>query len=134
MAKFFKTKKIWTKNFSKEELNKILKAWKQAAKISEEMWEGNERIDRVLKELDPMEQFVHLETDKFDDTVGVQPEQVREFMETNAYKEGKVSLKKFFKKIQKKGRKTLEERGLYPYVTDGYVEWEQFADEVLEDL
>jgi len=116
---FVKPKKIWRKKFSQKEIEEIWDVFIDASPLSKEEWE---KIS-LTKFMKKNTQIVHPETDKFDDTEGVQPGQMKRFLDV-------YSLEDFKKMISFLNDMAAQpDSFLSRYVSDGYISWETvFAD------
>jgi len=91
MKGYVKPKKLWTKRFSEKEISDIWNSFIEASPLSKKEWEGKS-LTKVIKK---QGQFIHPETDKYDDTEGVQPSHVKTILEKFSV-EDMTKLFKFF--------------------------------------
>jgi len=118
---FVKPKKIWKKKFSNEELEQIWNVFIEATPLSKEEWEKTSLTKFMRKNF----QIVHPETDKYDDTEGIQPEQLKSFLEF-------YSLEDFSKLIVFLNKMASQKDPfLNNFIEDGYVSWEQFFEQII---
>jgi len=119
---FVKPKKIWRKKFSKEELKEIWDCFIEASPFSKEEWKGKS----LLKAFDQTRQFIHPETDKYDDTVGVQPRQMVLLRKELANKD----ICHLFKVLNS----LVGSRYISQFIEDGFINWERIIDNILEEM
>ena len=109
---FVKVKKIWKKVFSKEEIKTIWALFIEASPFTKEEWKGKS----LYKGFKEAGQFIHPETDKYDDTVGVQPHQMKWLLEAREPKE----ILDFFNFLNY----TVDSEFLSRFIEDGFINWE----------
>ena len=120
---FVKVKKIWTKKFSKKEIEEIWDAFINATPLSKEEWENTKLLEFFKKN----HQVVHPETDKWDDTEGIQPKQIKEFLKI-------YSLKDFEKLCLFLNTMAARDNNyLKSFISDGFISWESFFNQVMKD-
>lgn len=118
---FVKPKKLWTKKFEEKELEQIWLSFMTASPLKVEEWEGKS-LTKVIKKYG---QFVHPETDRFDDTEGVQPAHVRKILKKFKI-EDMTKLFKFLSKMSLNKNPYIQH-----FITDGYISWESLFNQVI---
>ncbi len=117
---YVKPKKIWKKRFSEEEISEIWGLFMKYAPIPLDAWEETS-FKKVQKEHG---NFIHPETDVEDDSEGVQPKQVKNFLE-------KYSLQEF-DRILAILSIANDRSALNNYISDGFVSWDTIWKQHIE--
>ena len=129
---FVKPKKVWTKKFSKEEIREIWDCFIEASPFSKEEWKGKS----LLEAFDETRQFIHPETDKYDDTVGVQPKQMVLLRKELTNEEICHLFKVLNSQVGSRYISTSSEWSnvALRFLEDGFINWERIIYNVLEDM
>lgn len=120
---YIKIKQIWTKKerFEKKEAQEIFEIFKNESPVPIEEWKEIDLLGAIAK----YGQFVHPETDKHDDTEGIQPKQLLWL---------KDELKEDFKPYLKIMAKTLNQNNSFfqEFITDGFISWNLVFDKFIK--
>jgi len=118
---FVKPKNIWKKVFSDEEIKNIWTAFMNATPLTEKEW-GRTTLTKYMKETN---QIVHPETDKWDDTEGVEPSHIKKFLK-------KYSLEDLEKLLVFLNTMSIQNNQvILNHMSDGFVSWSNIFDNMI---
>lgn len=116
---YIKIKKIWTKKFEDKKVEEIFQLLKSLSPVPEKEWEKIDFLGATAK----YGQFVHPETDKHDDSEGIQPKQMKILQDILANK-----LFYFLERIVPALNQAASINFFNRYVSDGFISWNQVFD------
>jgi hypothetical protein len=116
---YIKIKKIWTKKFEKKRVEEIFAFLKSLSPVPEKEWDQIDFLGATAK----YGQFVHPETDKHDDSEGIQPKQMKLLEELLSNK-----LFYFLEKIVPALNQAASINFFRNYVSDGFISWNNVFD------
>jgi len=119
---YVKPKKVWTKRFSDNEISELWKIFMKFSPLTTEAWE-----DTSFKKTQAAHgNFVHPETDVEDDSEGIQPKQVKKFLESYSLEE--------FERVLSVLAIANERSALNNFISDGFVSWKTIWDHNISPL
>jgi hypothetical protein len=108
---YVKPKKVWTKRFSEEKIGELWEIFMMFSPLTREAWE-NTSFKKAQK---AHGNFIHPETDVEDDSEGVQPKQVKNFLEEYSLEQ--------FEHILATISVANDRAALNNYLSDGFISW-----------
>lgn len=113
---YIKIKPIWTKKMSKEDVESIFEIFKNLSPVPSKEWKEINLTGAIAK----YGQFIHPETDKEDDTEGIQPKEIRGLL---SYCKSLDKLVYFLNRIIPILNLAASNGKFNNYVSDGFISW-----------
>lgn len=115
---YIKIKKIWLNKFSTEDAEEIFKIFKENSPVPIKDWSKNNLVDMIAQH----GQFIHPETDKYDDTEGISPKQI--LMLSEKIGENYLVFLKNMISILNENKEKFS-----GYISDGFISWNRVFDD-----